>query len=132
MKLLTTSREIEAEFGRLLDQHTQVSFAVAWASIGFSRYDQFVKHRRKLIRAVVGVHFYQTHPDFIAEFMGDDRVRFVKQPDGPRWERSSFHQESWTRRGEAWRKRCLLARVPEGTHTNSPANSFAETIRVAL
>jgi PLD-like domain len=49
---------------------------------GFSGYDQLVTHRRKILRAVVGTHFYQTHPDFIANFMNHDRVRFVKQPDG--------------------------------------------------
>ena len=82
MKLLTTSNELATAFGRLLDQHRQVSFAVAWASSGFAGYDQLLMHRRKIVRAVVGIHFYQTHPDFIAKFMDDDRVRFVMQPDG--------------------------------------------------
>jgi hypothetical protein len=82
MKLLTTSSQLDTAFGQLLDQYKQVSFAVAWASHGFTGYNKLVKHRRKIVQAVVGTHFYQTHPKFIAKFMDDDHVRFVKQPNG--------------------------------------------------
>ncbi|MDR3490210.1 MAG: phospholipase D family protein [Bradyrhizobium sp.] len=82
MKLITTARQLDVAFRQLLDQYKKVSFAVAWASHGFSGYAQLVKHQKKIGQGIVGTHFYQTHPAFIDKFMGDERVRFVKQTDG--------------------------------------------------
>jgi hypothetical protein len=81
MKLLTSSNQLAEAFIGLLKGHKHVSFAVAWASCGFSGYDQLVANRKKILRAVVGTHFFQTHPEFIRRFMNDERVRFMEGTD---------------------------------------------------
>jgi HKD family nuclease len=45
-------------------------------------FDLLAEHRDKIEQLTVGVHFYQTHPDFIAEFLDHDGVRFVMNPSG--------------------------------------------------
>ena len=82
MKLLVTPSQLEKTFSRLLDQYQHVSFAVAWASYDFLGYDQLLKQRGKITRAIIGTHFYRTHPVFIENFMNHKRVKFIKQPVG--------------------------------------------------
>jgi hypothetical protein len=82
MKLLTTPKALENTFGKLLDRFSSVSFAVAWASDKFLNYRQLVRHRRKIGKCTVGLHFYQTHPGFIRAFLTDSRVKVITQPDG--------------------------------------------------
>ena len=82
MRLLTTSSSLERHFASLLAKHETLSFAVAWASYNFPGYDELVKHEHKIKQAIVGIHFYQTHPSFIEHFETDKRVRFAKDSSG--------------------------------------------------
>jgi HKD family nuclease len=82
MKLLTTASDVAKEIQRLLRQCSSVQAAVAWAGVGFHACDLLLKHRRKIEKLVVGTEFYQTHPDFIEQFIDDPRVRFVLD-EGP-------------------------------------------------
>ncbi len=84
MRLVTNSKQLNTEFAELLARHKRVSIAVAWASASeeFEAYQLFLRSRRKIKKCVVGLHFFQTHPNFIKKFSEDERVRFVKQPDG--------------------------------------------------
>lgn len=45
-------------------------------------YDQFRKNSAKIKKLVVGIHFYQTHPDFLQQFVGNRKVKIVLQPSG--------------------------------------------------
>ena len=82
MQLITSSTTLSRIFRKYLDSCTTVHFAVAWASVGFSEHDALVKAKRKIGRAVIGTHFYQTAPEFIENFCGDARVRFVMEHSG--------------------------------------------------
>jgi hypothetical protein len=55
---------------------------MAWASTSFEAYEALRRRRDSIRRMVVGIHFYQTHPDFIAEFREHENVRFQMNPDG--------------------------------------------------
>lgn len=77
MKILETSKLIEREFCKLFNRHKSLSMAVAWASVGFEAFDLVVSQKEKIVRAVIGTHFYQTHPKFIAQFVGDNKVKFM-------------------------------------------------------
>lgn len=57
-------------------------FSSAWATHRFPFYDIFIKHRSKITRGVVGLHFYQTSPSFIEQFNPQKAVRFHKATDG--------------------------------------------------
>jgi hypothetical protein len=67
MRLLTTPLSLNRAFTQQLNRHKSASFAVAWASHGFSGYTQLLKHEEKIKQGVVGLHFYQTHPSFIEQ-----------------------------------------------------------------
>jgi HKD family nuclease len=82
MRFLASSSEIDSALRTLTKKCTRLRWAVAWASHGFPLFDLLVKHRDKIEQLTVGVHFYQTHPDFMAEFLDHDAVRFVMNPSG--------------------------------------------------
>ncbi|WP_237225510.1 phospholipase D family protein [Rubinisphaera sp. JC750] len=82
MKFLRRSKDTEAELKRLIQHCKSLRWSVAWASHGFPLLDHLVKHTAKIHQLTIGIHFYQTHPDFIAAFMGHDDVRFVMNPSG--------------------------------------------------
>lgn len=82
MKLLTTPQALKREFLRLLDRYEEYHFATAWAGVGKEPYEKLEKHRARIQRLVVGIHFYQTHPDFIEELYQHKGVRFMEQPNG--------------------------------------------------
>lgn len=82
MKFLDSAEAISREFERMLRQHTSFSAAVAWASVEFPALDALLEHRDKIHQMVVGLHFYQTHPEFLRAFRGDDRVRVTLDSRG--------------------------------------------------
>lgn len=82
MQLITSTITLAKIFQSQLKSCTSIHFAVAWASAGFSEYEALIKNKRKLTRAVIGTHFYQTPPEVIEKFLHDDRVRFVTDHSG--------------------------------------------------
>jgi len=82
MRLITTATELETEFRRLTKQYDHFYWATAWASSGSGLFKDLLTNRAKIKKIVVGIHFYQTHPDFIEAFLNDKKVRFIQQPEG--------------------------------------------------
>lgn len=82
MKLITTSTELEKEFRRLTKQYDNFYWATAWASSSSTLFNDLLNNKLKVQKILVGIHFYQTHPDFIEAFLNDKKVHFIQQPDG--------------------------------------------------
>ncbi|MBD3377603.1 NgoFVII family restriction endonuclease [candidate division KSB1 bacterium] len=82
MKLITDSKSFEQEFLRLLDNYSNYYWLSAWAGVGFPSFKKLLNNRKKIARFVIGIHFYQTHPDFIEAFLESDKVKYVIQPEG--------------------------------------------------
>lgn len=82
MNLLIDSTSLNHEFKRLINKYKNFSGAVAWASINSSVYDYLIINKSKIEKFVVGLHFYQTHPEFIKEFISDKRVHFIEKTSG--------------------------------------------------
>ena len=82
MKLITTATELEKEFRRLTKQYDHFYWATAWASSGSKLFIDLLTNKNKIQKIVVGIHFYQTHPDFIEAFLNNKKVRFIQQPEG--------------------------------------------------
>ncbi|MBK9144440.1 MAG: NgoFVII family restriction endonuclease [Candidatus Melainabacteria bacterium] len=80
MKLLTSGAAVLLE--QLTRKCKRLRWAVAWASSSFSLFEVLKENQHKIHQIVVGTHFYQTHPDFIDEFLDNERVRFVLNPEG--------------------------------------------------
>lgn len=97
MKLITTNSALANEIVRLVDEYPNMAFAVAWASANTPVFERILEARKRIRRAVIGTHFYQTHPDVLKAFVGSDQVRFILQPQGvfhPKlylfWDRSQW------------------------------------------
>ena len=82
MKLLTSASALRAEFKRLTRHYSALYWSTAWAGPSSEPYTALVLAKKKIRRLVVGLHFYQTHPDFIEAFLGHKGVRFMMQPAG--------------------------------------------------
>ncbi|MDJ1466951.1 phospholipase D family protein [Xanthocytophaga flava] len=82
MKLIITPNELSKEFERLAKQYNEYYWTVAWAGASSKQFDNLRNNQDKIRKIVVGLHFYQTHPDFISFFLKNEYVRFVQQPQG--------------------------------------------------
>lgn len=82
MKLLSSSSELEKQFIRLLRQYKAFYWASAWAGVDSHVYEELCRNEPKISQMVIGIHFYQTHPDFIERFLKNKKVKFIKQPQG--------------------------------------------------
>lgn len=82
MKLISTNSELRKQFKRLIEKYPHISIATAWASADTDAFRALVSNEAKIVKAVIGTHFYQTHPDVLDQFTGSKKVKFILQPDG--------------------------------------------------
>jgi hypothetical protein len=82
MKLITDSKTLEREFLRLQESYEKYYWLTAWASASSVSFKKLTASRYKIEKIVVGIHFYQTHPDFIEAFLDTETIRYIKQPEG--------------------------------------------------
>lgn len=82
MKLIIKPEDLRKEFQRLIEDYSDFNWSTAWASAGSKIFDELIISRDKIEKLTVGIHFYQTHPDFIKEFIDDPLVHFIEQPEG--------------------------------------------------
>lgn len=82
MKLITSTTELSKEFKRLLNTYQQYSWLTAWAGKPFELTNILANNTNRIQKIVVGLHFYQTHPDFIEKFIDNKFIRFIKQTEG--------------------------------------------------
>jgi hypothetical protein len=82
MKIISSAFDLEKEFMRLLRQYNVFYWATAWAGVDSLVYRELCSQEAKIKQVVVGIHFYQTDPDFIKRFLNNKNVKFVKQPEG--------------------------------------------------
>lgn len=84
MRFISNSKELVETFKSLARQYSHYKWAVAWAGKeqGFDIASVLDKNISKMERMVVGLHFYQTDPDFIEHHMSYDSIRFIMKTDG--------------------------------------------------
>lgn len=82
MHLISNGTAFKAHLIRLFAKYPQVSLAVAWASASTDAFNSLVAHKAKVKHAVIGTHFYQTHPDVLDSFVGSATTKFVLQSAG--------------------------------------------------
>lgn len=82
MKLITANSELKSNLSRLIKEYKNISFAVAWASAGTEVFDLLIKNQERIRKAIIGTHFYQTHPDVLDKFTNSNNVRFILQSRG--------------------------------------------------
>lgn len=67
---------------QLIQKCKRLRWAVAWASSSFPLYQTLKLNEHKIDQLIVGVHFYQTHPEFIKAFLNHSKVRFKLDTQG--------------------------------------------------
>jgi len=82
MELLTSPIEIQNKLCSLMNSYKNISFATAWASANSKAFKILNKNKNKIHKIVVGIHFYQTNPNFIKEFIDNEKVKFITNPTG--------------------------------------------------
>lgn len=84
MKLLTSTKDLAKEFARMIKSYDHYTWAVAWAGDvkDFDMADILRKNESKVDKIVIGLHFYQTAPNFIAKFIKCKGFRFYTNSDG--------------------------------------------------
>jgi hypothetical protein len=80
--ILANPNSLSKAIEKALGQYCQFRLSVAWASSQFPLFSKLLARKRNISQLVVGTHFYQTHPDFLKEFVDDPRARVVLQPSG--------------------------------------------------
>ena len=82
MRLLLSSTATHRELLRAIGKYSRYHWAVAWGGIGFDGFERLGRMTKRISRMVVGTHFYQTHPNFIARFRTLRSARFITNPSG--------------------------------------------------
>lgn len=82
MKVISSNSSLCRELVRLITTYPKIAIATAWASAGTEVFKKLVQHKGRIVRAVIGTHFYQTDPDVLKAFVESQQVKFMLQPDG--------------------------------------------------
>ncbi len=82
MNILTSQTEIEDTICSLIKSYENISFTTAWASGNSKAFQLLLKNTNKINKIIVGIHFYQTNPNFIKEFLNNEKVKFITNPTG--------------------------------------------------
>ena len=82
MMLISTNLQLVKQLERLIQMYPNIAIATAWASADTDIFRALVQHEAKIVRAVIGTHFYQTHPDVLDQFVDSPKVKFMLQPNG--------------------------------------------------
>jgi HKD family nuclease len=84
MQIISSVDIIERNLCNCIKKYENISMSVAWASASSKAFKVLVsdENKKKIQSSTVGLHFYQTHPNFIKEFLDDENVKFYKQQEG--------------------------------------------------
>jgi len=82
LKILSTGLEVGRELVSLMKRYSRYDWAVAWASCNSDAAKLLGECSDRIESLTVGLHFYQTHPDFLQQFYDHPKVRFIQSPSG--------------------------------------------------
>jgi HKD family nuclease len=82
MKLIDNNKLLASNLSRLIRSYPNIMIAVAWASSNTEIFKLLKEKQIKIQKAIIGTHFYQTHPNVLDTFIASKNVRFILQPNG--------------------------------------------------
>lgn len=82
MEVITNSLKIDKTLVKLMMKYKRYHIATAWASLGSNASKTLLNNKKRIKKMIVGTHFYQTHPDFIENFISSKQVKFILQTNG--------------------------------------------------
>ena len=77
-KIIIDNRDLIAHFESACKRYNKISFVTAWAGI-HPVIDKLFENIHKIKNSVVGLHFYQTSPDFINRFSVTRNIQYNKR-----------------------------------------------------
>ena len=82
-RFISDCKTLTDVFVSLCEKYDVYEWSVAWAGdITTAPISILNRYQHKIRHIVVGLHFYQTSPNFIEEYLNHKGVRFIKQTDG--------------------------------------------------
>lgn len=82
MEIITKASKIDDALLKLIKKYKKYYIATAWASLGSKSSIELLRNKNKIIKMIVGTHFYQTHPNFIEKFINSKKVKFILKTNG--------------------------------------------------
>lgn len=79
MQILAKPSDIQKNICDFIQKYNNISISVAWASANSEAFKTLIKNKNKIKYSTVGLDFYQTHPDFIKEFLNNENLKFYPQ-----------------------------------------------------
>lgn len=77
MKIITRHKDLLSEFKRLAGHYNQFYLAGLSSDI----LAEIIPEEQKIVKVIIGIEFYKTHPDTIRIFLENNNVRFKHQPE---------------------------------------------------
>lgn len=82
MKIIDDVYEINSIISNAIRKYQHISFAVAWASSRTNAFKSLLENQGDIEHCVVGLHFFQTDPNFIKHFVPNGPIKFLKKTQG--------------------------------------------------
>ncbi|MFZ6015282.1 MAG: restriction endonuclease PLD domain-containing protein [Patescibacteria group bacterium] len=98
MHLITKPGDLESNFLNLLERYKKYYWLTAWASSKSKSFNALIKNKERIEKIIVGLHFYQTHPDFIESFLDTENIKYIQQTSGtfhPKLFIFYNHEQDW-------------------------------------
>ena len=77
-RIITNLKELSKLFIEYCDKYQQISFVTAWAGNFKPVINELYKNKDKIFHSSVGLHFYQTAPEFIDIFWEVEDIQYNK------------------------------------------------------
>lgn len=77
MRFISNPEDINSAVTKLIKESNEIYIATAWASDSFESYEALINNQHKIMKLIIGTHFYQTHPNVLRDFKDHSSVRFV-------------------------------------------------------
>jgi len=129
MILITKPTALTKQFLILLGQYPEYYFATAWAGLPEEVSVELLANSGRIKQFVVGIHFYQTDPEFFSRFMHVKGLRAILQPSG------TFHPKIFLffRDKENWALLMGSANLTKAAFsTNTEATIFIDSSSVYI
>lgn len=89
-RIIADVKELSSLFIKFCSDYDNISFVTAWAGMADNINRVLFRNREKIINSVVGLHFYQTDPEFIKKFYGVPGIRYYKH-----FNKEIFHPKAY-------------------------------------
>ncbi|GLI57925.1 hypothetical protein PM10SUCC1_34390 [Propionigenium maris DSM 9537] len=82
MKIISNNNTLETLLLKLIKKHSEIRISVAWASAKTKIFETLIANKHKLKTSTIGIHFYQTDPEFLEAFVESKDIKMHPWTDG--------------------------------------------------